>query len=172
MKGGPGVVLPDSYILYDRESSYRRLLAAPLDLAPAVAVSPGLTTVASAAAPHRDIFLRYLVEIESALAEAEPWWQGIVDKAVEREESAEDGLLAAYSQRPAGPAAHGDIVGAVRRAWLEADAVNRTLPEPQRIPPQDLVLRWPAELARGEIVAVLTCMPYWPIGLDADGNWC
>lgn len=166
------MALPDGYILHDPEPSYRRLLAAPLDLAPAVAVPPGPTTVASASAPHQEVFLRYLVEVEKALAEAEPWWQGIVDNAVEREESAEDGLLTAYSQRPAGPAAHGDVVGAVRRAWLEADGVNRTLPEPQRVPPQDLVLRWPAELARGEIVTVLTGMPYWPLGLDADGNWC
>lgn len=164
--------VPDEYLVHNVERGLRRLLLAPWDLAPRVAPGPPRASVQGAEPVHQRLLLTYLDEIEAAVAEAADWWIGLVDRRAEREGDFRKGLLGAFSERPAGPAAHGRVVSVLRRNWLEVAATNQSLEESRRVPPHDLLLRWPAELGKREVVAILSGMPYWPIGLDADGDWC
>ena len=83
----------------------------------------------------------------------------------------EQALKQAYHCHFAGPAANPRIVWIVRTFWLECVAINQETPEAQRVPPEVLLLHWLVEDQHTEAVKVLTGMPYWPIGLSADGQW-
>lgn len=86
--------------------------------------------------------------------------------------SRDEALDEAYAQRAAGPASAPEFVWFIRHFWLRVDALNRTLPLERRVAPQDLLLGWLAEAGDDESVELATAMPYWPIGLDDQGQWC
>jgi hypothetical protein len=50
--------------------------------------------------------------------------------------------------------------------------MNRELPLERRVAPQDVLLRWLADSGADDCVELATAMPYWPIELDGEGQWC
>jgi hypothetical protein len=77
----------------------------------------------------------------------------------------------AYDRYFAGPAAAGEVIWLVRHYWLAFDALNRDLGADERVAPPVALLGWLGDAPK-EYTRLLTCLPYWPIGLDAAGRWC
>ena len=148
-----------------------RLLRAPLDLAECGA--PTYRNDATGASAHRDLFKEYAEVIEVVSGVALEWWNEILHarRAQIEDGNDDDAEREAWLGRPAGPAACPAIVAVVRDYWLACEQINVKLEPEQRVAPWILLLGWLRDGEHGEAVRVLSCMPYWPIGLDEQGDW-
>lgn len=150
----------------------RQLLGAPSDLREILPEQGESRSLAAATKDHQAQFARYCADFATVYPLAEEWWEGLVgaflDEGLDRPGAVDE----AYDKRPAGPASAPEFVWLVRHHWLEFDAINRRLEPQDRVPPETCLLGWLVEEKREDYVRLLTCMPYWPIGLDAQGNWC
>jgi hypothetical protein len=149
----------------------RRLLESPLTLkscgAPVWEPKPN----ALGSASHKQLFVQYLEEVDFVTAVALDWWKQTL---AARKKIASDPKRAAHDawiDRPAGPASYPGLVALTRDYWLACHQLNLEVPEELRVPPWTFLLSWLLNGSYGQAVSVLACMPYWPIGLDEDGNW-
>lgn len=114
----------------------------------------------------------YDEEITWAADIAMEWWVSVVSTCVERISDRDAALREAYGRFPAGPASRPEVITAVRDTWLEVARVNAKLSQPERLRPECAVLESQHSAAVNVTFIVLTAMPYWPIGIDDNGNWC
>lgn len=149
-----------------------QLLGAPDDLCDLLPPQGQSRPLTEASAAHRAAYADYLAETPGLLAAAEEWWEGLVAAQGSLGKGRAQAVEAAYEKRVAGPASLPEFVWFIRAAWLRFDRVNLALPEADRVPPACCLLGWPHEEGREEWVRLVTCMPYWPLGLDAEGRWC
>jgi len=120
---------------------------------------------------HQKLFDGYVPLLRQGYKEALPWWEGTVRSAGRSGKIDEESLEEAYDARMAGPASDPRIVWIVRLIWLKCCKINESEPF-HAIRPEYLMVRWLIDAGENELVRLLACMPYWPIGLNADGNWC
>jgi hypothetical protein len=158
-------------ILHNWQTGVRRLLSAPQDL-PETAPLREQSIEREAASPrHRQLFEQYVRRLQWAVSIAARWWEGLVQKTVERGETPEEALRSNYLISPAGPASRPEVVWVVRTFWIDCEAINKEVNEGERVPPEVFLIGWLLDGSYREEVEVLSGMPYWPIGLDEDGNW-
>jgi hypothetical protein len=148
------------------------LLESPLTLAssgaPVWTPDPGLT----GSSRHRELFAQYKDEVDEVAAEALDWWAETLETHLGPGEHTKEEKLKVWRNRPAGPASFPGFVAIVRDYWLACDRLNHEVPQAERVPPWTFLLGWLLNNRDYEqVVGVLACMPYWPIGLDRDGNW-
>lgn len=77
----------------------------------------------------------------------------------------EQAIEESFDRRLAGAASHPKVVWIVRSYWLAAARIGEVSPE-------IFLLQWLIDSGETELVRLIACMPYWPIGLDETGNWC
>lgn len=160
-------------IVHNVEKGVRQLLGAPADVADWVEGHQGRPRPLATAHPALSaVYARYLADLPDAYEVADDWWKRCVGAQLDLGLAPEAALRAAYEKRVAGPASEPTVVWFVRASWLAVDRANRVLSAEDRVPPEHVLLGWLVEEGRDDYVRLLTCMPYWPIGLDADGNWC
>lgn len=160
----------EKYLLHSIPLGYRRLYYAPFDVEGGTPAGSG-PDLRIAPPAFSALFLAYLDDIEREARQALSDWAALVEGHMAAHGGLEAARKAAFAQRPGGPATQGAFVEVVRHYWLECAGTPQDGAD-ARIRPQDVLLKWPRDLRKDEVVAVLTAMPYWPIGLDADGNWC
>lgn len=150
----------------------QRLMSAPRDLPPSAPWHDPPLSLGRASAVHRTLFLEYCRELQAGLRIAEQWWKGVVKQSspglFSRKKSA---VNAAYERYFAGPANHVVILGLLHDYWMKCVESNAAVAEPERVPPEVVLLHWLLDGRHESWVQCLTCLPYWPIGLDAAGNW-
>lgn len=158
-------------VLRSTEEGVRRLLAQPGDVRPE---NPALSAVTrDAASPeHRSVHEDYVADLRTACGIAASWWEDTV-RAQERLGLSRDAAIReSFDRRWAGPAAHPKVVWIVRLYWLACDKINTDFAPDRPVPPQTFMLQWLVDAGESELVRLIACMPYWPIGLDANGDWC
>jgi hypothetical protein len=159
-------------ISHNVEKGIRQLLEAPLDLADALPDQGISRPLHKATAAHQEIYRRYLADFQTAYGICDEWWEGCVAAFVRLGLDTDAANEQAYEKRVAGPASAPEFVWFIRSYWLEFDRLNASLSPEERVPPQTALLGWLVDEKRDDFVRLLTCMPYWPIGLDENGNWC
>jgi hypothetical protein len=127
---------------------------------------PGL----KGSARHQALFREYREEAEHVTAVALEWWEDTID-APQGGPPDQKAVREAWECRPAGPASFPGLVALVRDFWLACDRLNQEVAEDERVPPWTFLLGWLLDGSHEQCVSVMVCMPYWPIGLDRDGNW-
>jgi hypothetical protein len=128
--------------------------------------------LAGASAAHAELFERYCDELRPAVALASQTWLGELGGWASQGNSAEEAEKEMWTTYPAGPAAQPFFVALVRRYWLACDALNKSTSAERSVRPEQFLLGWlQSAPASDEMVAVLACMPYWPMGIDAEGRW-
>jgi hypothetical protein len=150
----------------------RRLLTAPSDLEKCGAPRWNPVYLHNASARHKSLFREYCEESDLVTCAASNWWAETLDArqrlAGERDRAARQ----AWIDRPAGPASFPGLVALVRDFWLACHNLNLESVLAERVPPEVFLLQWLIEDGNyQQAVDVLACMPYWPIGLDREGNW-
>lgn len=148
-----------------------RLLRAPRDLPPSAPWTDPPISRRRADDRYRELYDEYVEYLHDAMGIAEGWWAGLIQDARDAGLSEREALATAYDRRYAGPVTRPEVVWTVRTFWLKCVDLNRTMPEEARVPPEVLLLQWLLDDGHDEWVQVLTGMPYWPIGLDVNGNW-
>lgn len=150
----------------------RRLLSAPQDLAPSGApLVRNSIALAQADEAYRRLYAKYRKALKPALKEAVEWWDGRTEVLTAEVGDAKAARMANWRELPAGPASDPYVVAIIRQYWLACDALNASMPEPVRVPPQSLLLGWVVDEGDDACAEILSGMPYWPIGLDRQGNW-
>ncbi len=161
----------ERYLVHSIPLGYQRLYYAPFDVVGALPLEGG-ADLRSAPPAFKSLFLAYLEDIEREAGQALADWAALVEGQLPAAGSIVEARKAAFARRPGGPATQAAVVDVVRHYWLECSGLPQGAAEATRVLPQDLLLRWPREVRKDEVVAVLTAMPYWPVGLDDNGNWC
>ncbi len=133
-----------------------------------VAVSPPLKQAGEA---HRKLYAKYRKELKKVLAEAVEWWDGRTEVLTEELGSAKQARLANWKEFPAGPVSDPYTVAVLRQYWLACDALNDDCAPDRRVAPEAFLLQWVIDDGDLVVAEILSGMPYWPIGIDADGNW-
>lgn len=149
-----------------------QLLSAPLDLQLQTDISGSPKSQDKATTAHKLLYADYLQAFPEIYEAAEIWWTGCIQAHISQGETQEDAQELAFSRRISGAASYPPAVLFFRTFWLRCDELNVRLPIEDRIPPQTLMLQWLVDDQKTDFVTLLTCMPYWPMGLDADGRWC
>ncbi|MER9404139.1 hypothetical protein NKI36_08755 [Mesorhizobium caraganae] len=165
------MALPAKYMVHNSETGFQRLMEAPKDIPQHAHFCAKEIDLKEAHPEYGSLFGQYQERLRDAVAEAGEWWNAVVDSLVENEGGDfKKGLVAAYSGWPAGPSSNDRVVEAVREYWLKVCRVGETLKKADRVAPELFLLGW---LPKKSVErTVLTGMPYWPIGLDAQGMWC
>lgn len=150
-----------------------RLMNAPRDLPLSAPLREPPITPSEASELHRAAFTDYLADMAEVYDFASKWWEATLDGIVEESGvSRAEAAKIAINRRFAGPAALPAVVWIVRTYWLKCVEINQSVPEFQRVPPEVFLLKWLSDRGEGDWVKLLSCMPYWPIGLDENGKWC
>ncbi|TRC93299.1 hypothetical protein FJV76_11860 [Mesorhizobium sp. WSM4303] len=158
--------------LHDTQTGIKRLLTAMFDVGAHSSWYTADKPHAAAAADYQQLFDAYCQLIQQAYNEAAPWWEGTVEAERNKGLSQEDALEAAFNNRMAGPASDPRVVWIVRVIWLECANRNAMMPDTEKIRPEYLLLQWLVDAGETELVRLIACMPYWPVGLDEHGKWC
>jgi hypothetical protein len=132
---------------------------------------PQPVAVSEADEEHRQLFHRYVAELEQSIGEAEAWWTGLIERAMQRNRKSRDRAERdAFAEAPVGPASHGRVLATIRKFWLECDALNVARPTSRAVPPEQLVLGWLID-QQSALYRTLAFLTYLPIGLDERGRW-
>ncbi|MBZ9936335.1 hypothetical protein LB518_08520 [Mesorhizobium sp. BR1-1-16] len=145
-----------------------RLLRAPLDVrGRAEETVPGTGSVG-----HRALFAAYLRDLIDVFAQASETWNASVEERMEIGVPVDKAILQTIEAKGvAGPAGHPKVVWLVRKYWLACEEENRRSPT-SVVPHEVFLLEWLIQSGCQDYVILLTAMPYWPIGIDENGNWC
>ena len=121
---------------------------------------------------HQLLYKEYLEDLPEAYRIASEWWDECVEAQINQGLGEADAVDAAFDLRLAGPMSSLEVVWFIRYHWLRFAALNLELDRAERVPAQTAMLSWLVDDDLRDYVQLLTCMPYWPIGLDENGNWC
>ncbi|RUV32714.1 MAG: hypothetical protein EOQ39_12570 [Mesorhizobium sp.] len=157
--------------LYSTDLGVRRLMAQVKNYYPAGRYGDPVGLDQSSAA-HADLFKQYRIYLQQAFDIAVPWWEAIIDNRQAPDESREDAIQEAFNRRVAGAASSPYVVWVVRKFWLSLETINETLQPGERVAPDKFLLQWLIDANETELVRLIACMPYWPIGIDENGHWC
>jgi hypothetical protein len=146
----------------------RRLLQAAKDFSP----DREYPAHARGSAAHQALFRQYVKDLKAAKAHSEYWWESLIDTEETRtgdRARAEENVI---ERRPTGLMSHGASDTVVREYWLKCDALNRKTRNPEdQVAPAEFLLLWLVNDRLNDLAEFLAGMPYWPIGMDEDGNW-
>jgi hypothetical protein len=146
----------------------RRLLLAAQDFSPVVDHSPD----SRGSSAHQTLFKQYLKALEAAKEDAEAWWESLIAAEEERVGDRDQAEENVNERRPTGAMSLGATDAVVHEYWLKCAALNaKARHSHERVAPEDFLLRWLVDNGRDELAEFLAGMPYWPIGMDEEGNW-
>jgi hypothetical protein len=138
-------------------------------------VNPGSRTAGSASVTwstgHRILFERYVYDLRRAIQGANLWWDAMIETQLPR--SGGDRIRAAREvarRNPVGPVADRGVIAVLRQYWLECVALNAQHPDEQ-LAPEEFVLGSLCGSSFEASARFLSQLPYWPLGLSADGCW-
>jgi hypothetical protein len=121
---------------------------------------------------HKLAFACYRRDLERALGVAERWWASELSRHEARGLSSEHATNDLFAKHPAGLAGHPRVIGVLSAYWALCHEINHALPDHTRhVAPELLLLAWLRDGRHESWVEALTALPYWPIGLEADGSW-
>lgn len=146
------------------------LILAVRDVAPAGSGGP-VRSMADANEPFRELFKSYLRDLAEAKQTAESWWQSVLDIESARIGDRREAEINVKLRRPAGSAAHPRIIHTLRYYWLACSSQNKDLPPRERVAPEAFVLLWLEEAGERDLAEFIASIPYWPLGMDENGNW-
>lgn len=155
---------------FRHDEGRQRLLEQPHDIIPRDPARRG-GRLAGAGQRARRLFGYYRADLRTAFDIAAPWWEATIAAQESLGLSRADAVRASFEKRAAGAASHPKLVWIVRSYWLKCGALTEG-PAEDFVYPEEFLILWLEEAGEDELVRLICCMPYWPIGLDAQGNWC
>jgi hypothetical protein len=158
--------------IHDVNLGIDRLLEAPKDIVSGVTYPDKQPTLQKADPAYRSLFKTYLLDFDEVFEEVTDSWESDIDELIDGGNTLEEAIQTKIELCAAGPAEDPFVIWLVRKYWLACDSIGKDLDPSVRVRPEIFLLRWLLDEGRDNFVQLLTAMPYWPIGLDEDGNWC
>ncbi len=157
---------------HDIKLGIMRLMIAPRDVKPDLEFSPSDLPLEKAASTFCSLFQHYIADFVDVYELVSEVWESDLDELVEDGSSIEEAIQIKLDNCAAGPAEHPNLIWLVRKYWLSCAQLNTSISVLERVQPEVFLLKWLIDQERSDYVQLLTAMPYWPIGLDENGNWC
>jgi hypothetical protein len=146
------------------------LMEAVLDVAPED--HPAWISRNAADSGHKLLFASYVRELRAAKKVAEEWWEAIVkNRVLSTRGGRAQAVISARESRPLGPLSDSNLIGVLRRFWLECVARNEGVPLDQRVPPEVFLLGWLMDSREDQLAKFISGLTFWPIGLDKKNRW-
>jgi len=160
--------------LHNVDDAIQTLLGAPGDIEGGTPLPEGrgMGALGQAHPKLRKMFETYREGYQFLYPTADQWWRDCVAARERPGRTHEEAVREAFEVRAAGPASAPEFVWFVRFFWFACDDIIKSLPLRQRVAPEIVLLKWLADAGERDAVTLLTSMPYWPIGLDEQGEWC
>ncbi|MFD2055363.1 hypothetical protein ACFSQT_20585 [Mesorhizobium calcicola] len=158
--------------LHDTDEGIHRLMNAMFDLGVYDGWPRTDVRLADTDAVYQEYFDGYRMLMHDVCDAADTWWTATIQAQRNRGLDDQAAVKAAFADRLAGAAAYPKVVWMVRFGWLAVAELNKAQRPDQRVRPETFLLQWMIDEGETEIVRLLACMPYWPIGLDEHGDWC
>lgn len=149
-----------------------RLMEAPRDVSTASVYAGTQPSHGDAHVRYSALYSNYVSNFHGIFEEVVEDWEASLDELIEEGATLENAIQSKIENCAAGPAESKLLVWLVRKYWLDCEEIGKGLDPEARVRPEVLLLRWLADDGHDQFVELLTAMPYWPIGLDEDGNWC
>ncbi len=118
---------------------------------------------------HERLFERYVKELRSVKRTVDEWWHALVEAESERMSDHGRALRNLSERWPTGPAAHPYVIATVRKYFLACDTLNDESDD--EVYPHAFVSEWLLEEDTEDLADFMSVLPYWPIGLDEDGDF-
>ena len=74
-------------------------------------------------------------------------------------------------RRPAGCVVHPKVIHTIRHFWLACLRTNESLRPQDQVAPEAFLLRWLEQAEEPELTEFVATLPFWPMGMDEQGNW-
>ncbi|MBZ9942459.1 hypothetical protein LB533_15295 [Mesorhizobium sp. BR1-1-13] len=117
------------------------------------------------------LFADYCRDLKDAYDNARAVWEAKIDSLQATGVSEKNAIAQLLRDRIAGPADHRMLTGVIRKYWLACDEQNRGRPD-FWVPPETFAIKWFYDQQNEDFLQLLSALPYWPIGLDRNGDWC
>ncbi len=121
--------------------------------------------------PHLSLFEQYVADLRRARQEAQTWWNGMISAVRQRGGDQEEAARFVKRRFPVGAVCAKRVIGVVRHYWLACAALNAAAAPADRVPPEQFLLGRLIGTRDQDLAEFVSALPYWPIGMDADGNW-
>ena len=119
---------------------------------------------------HLDLFDGYVRELRAAKQGADTWWNSLIETEAARSGNQILASRIVKLRWPVGPVAHKYVIAVVRKFWLACEEINGDAVADYRFRPEHLVLKLLVP-NHPELAEFLSALPFWPMGIDAKGNW-
>jgi hypothetical protein len=120
---------------------------------------------------HMALFERYLRDLRRAKEGAEKRWDAMVAAEFGRTGDLTHAEQNVEKRIPAGRVADPGVIAIVRRYWSECAALNAKFSEAEYVRPEEFLLDLLVWTTHEDLAIFLSGLPYWPIGMDAEGRW-
>ena len=120
---------------------------------------------------HAELFVHYVQDLRRAKDQAQDWWEDVVATEQTRTHDRSHALRVLRLRFPAGPVGDLRVVAVIRQYWLACTSLNASVESSRHVRPEEFLM---GRLIGGrdqDLALFLADLPYWPIGMDADGNW-
>ncbi len=128
-------------------------------------------SISAGSYPHQRLFEDYVKDLRQAKQWTEGWWQALIQTEMLRTPDYDFAIEKVKRRWPLGPTPTKKIITVVRKYWLACDRLNKQVQPHERVSPVTFILQWLMEREHDDLAEFLTGFPYWPVGLDEDGNW-
>ncbi len=121
---------------------------------------------------YRRLFFAYERHLEVALCIAEAWWAEVVETMMTRRRvGASRAAALAFDQHFGGPSSCPELQWTIHRYWTECVRLNLRTDVSCHVRPASLLLVWLQDGRHPGWLDAISCLPYWPVGLDGAGQW-
>ncbi len=145
----------------------RNLMEAVRDLSPLEDPPPG----GQGGVEHRSLHARYVTELDVACVEALEWYREFMARSAPTPGGPRVDLSRFGEVDDPGAIDEMEVISLVRKYFLACVSLNRTLPPPLQVRPEEFMLPWLVEAGRSDLAQFLSTLPYWPVGMDEKGYW-
>jgi hypothetical protein len=123
--------------------------------------------------PYEPLFERYRRELRALYQELMAKWDDAVERLMDAESIDEDEARERLHQMHGPPVHHGRVIHLLRKYWLEVARLQkeRRLRGLETLEPLTFMVEDLRDAGDEDLVAFLSEIAYWPIGLDENNEW-
>jgi hypothetical protein len=113
--------------------------------------------------------------MRQAMRGAHAWWNAMVTMRMKEGLDQLAAELVVRRRYPMGPCVDRGVIGVLRAYWLACEETNRRSTAAGsgecHMWPEDFVLGAWVKSPFSDVAEFLSQLPYWPMGMDAEGQW-
>ena len=124
---------------------------------------------------HRELSDRYVRDMRQAMRGADAWWHAMVTTQMQGGLDRSAAERAVRRRYPIGRCVNRGVIATLRRYWLACEEINKLSlasgNDDGYMRPEYFVLGVWVDSPFSDLAEFISHLPYWPLGMDAQGQW-